>query len=68
MNNQIPFFNPFNQIPVQSFNQNELEKLTNKIDRLEKNLRILENRVNKLEKKDDNNHYYNEDPSDMYMI
>ncbi len=70
MNNQIPFFNPFNNYPPPNFiDNNDLEKLKNKIERLEKNIRILENRVHKLE------HYEspktiinNEEPTDMYII
>lgn len=68
MNNGVPFFNPFNQFHNIDYN-NEFEKLINKIDRLEKSIRILENRVNKLEnKKENNNQFHNDEPTDMYMI
>lgn len=73
MNNQIPYFmnNP-NQSnnPNYPINNNihlEIEKITNKLNRLEKNLRILENRIRKLEMNNDNN-YFNDDPTDMYMV
>ena len=69
MNNQMPFFNSFNNYPIPNINPNEYEKLTNKIERLEKNIRILENRLIKLEK--NTNHtkdYYDEEPTDMYII
>ena len=82
MNNQMPYFNnnqfPINnQIPYLGNNQNpinnpnqishiEYEKLINKITRLEKNIRILENRINKLEENNNNLQY--DDPTDMYII
>ena len=72
MNNQIPFFNPFNPNNYQpSINANELERLEEKIERLEKNIRILDNRIKKLENSinhQNKNDYYSEEPTDMYMI
>ena len=66
MNNTSPFFNPFGGF--QNYELiNNYEKLINKIDRLEKNLRILETRINKLERID-NKQAILEEPSDMYMI
>ena len=62
MNNSIPF-NPFINIP----NYPDINKLINKIDRLEKNIRILENRVNLLENKEIKPNK-KEEPTDMYMI
>jgi len=74
MNNQIPYFindqNQFNN-PNHMINNNihlELEKIINKINRLEKNQRILENRLSKIEMNNNNNHFYNDDPNDMYII
>ena len=64
MNNQIPFFNPYINLP----NINQLEE---KIERLEKNINILENRIKKLEntiKSNNKNDFYNDDINDMYMI
>ena len=65
-------FSKINSDIIKSFDidyNNEFEKLINKIDRLEKSIRILENRVNKLEnKKENNNQFYNDEPTDMYMI
>lgn len=80
MNNQIPYF-PNNQIPYLEHNSNlinnqyqgnqmnniELEKIINKINRLEKSLRILENRINKLEINNNKTTNY-DDPTDMYII
>lgn len=62
MNNQNPFFNPF--IPYQNINIDN-DKLINKIDRLEKEIRIIENRLNNIEK---NKKVKRDDESDMYMI
>lgn len=71
MNNQIPFFNPFNNLSPRP-NPNEYERLEDKIERLEKRIRILENRVNKLENTESYNSskhdYLNNEPTDMYMI
>ncbi len=66
MNNQAPFFNPLNVYQNQFQNEN-YEKLINKINRLEKTIRILENKINKLEKEDNKIITQNE-PTDMYMI
>ena len=57
MNNIGPFFNPFM----------EYEKLINKIDRLEKDIRILENRLNNLERLDKKEEL-DDEPTDKYMI
>ena len=67
MNNPIPFFNPFNNPFIKQDGQDNYEKLINKIERLEKSIRILENKVSKLENENikPNN---KEEPSDMYMI
>lgn len=67
MNNQGPFFNPFMAFQNMQNDQNNYEKLINKIDRLEKSIRVLENRILKLEKKDAKT-YFQEEPTDMYMI
>ena len=45
----------------------ELENILNKINHLEKNIRILENRITKLET-NNNSNYSNDDPTDMYII
>lgn len=67
MNNGIPFFYPFNNIPIE--NNNEYEKLSNKIERLEKNIKILDSRVKKIEQRNTNNNdYLNDEPTDMYII
>lgn len=75
MNNQIPYFmNPQDNINNQFPNHNnnsfpniEFEKIIYKLNRLEKNLRILENRITKLES-NSNNNLFNDDPTDMYII
>ena len=73
MNNVMPYFNPFMSFGQPNINQNnnqvDLTHLENKIERLEKNMRILENRLNNLE----NNHsstkeFYQEEKTDMYML
>ena len=71
MNNQIPYFNQeqFNKV-MPNYNNNipyDIEKLINKLNRLEKDLRILENRVTNLEM-DKNNKFFNDDPTDMYIV
>lgn len=74
MNNQIPFFMPpynnFNNIPHDnSINpNNQYERILEKINNLEKSIRILENRLKKLESEYNNKNYSNEDPTDMYII
>ena len=67
MNNNGFIFNPFQEYMDIRNNQLNLEKLFNKIDRLEKNIRILENRINILEKKEPQL-LVNDDPIDKYMI
>ena len=72
MNNGIPFFYPFNNFPNLNNNTNneEYERLMNKIERLEKNIRILDTRVKKIEQKYNANNidYLNDEPTDMYII
>ena len=67
MYNQMPFFNPYNLQPP-FINNNQIERIEEKIDKLEKELHMLENKINKLE-----NNYHRPDkdesePTDMYMI
>ena len=73
MNNQMPFFGPFNNPYNNQINEKtnfDIEKIINKLNRLEKNIRILENRITKLEGATKNNEkiYYQDDPTDMYII
>lgn len=73
MNNQIPFFNPFNPNNYQSsINNSDLERLEEKLERLEKNIRILDNRLKKVENlltnHSNTNNYVSDEPTDMYMI
>lgn len=73
MNNQIPYFmNPQDNINNHMLNYNntphmDIEKIMYKINRLEKNIRILENRIMKLENSNNTN-LFNDDPTDMYII
>ena len=60
MNNLGPFFNPFMELQ-------KLDKLNDKLERIEKEIRILENRINKLERID-NKPINDDEPTDMYMI
>ena len=67
MNNNGLIFNPFPGFQRINDNQNDYDKLLNKIERIEKNIRILENRVNIIEKKE-SPIMTNDEPTDMYMI
>ena len=67
MNNNIPFFNPFLGFQNLEENQNNYNKLLNKIERLEKSIRIIENRLNKLENQNSKS-LIQDNPTDMYMI
>ena len=69
MYNEIPFINPYNNYNPQYNNipENELDKIYDKIERIEKNIRILDKRINNLE----NNNYHNyqiENVNDMHII
>ncbi len=69
MNPMIPFIYPYNNTNPSNYEQNQIDKINNKLDRIEKNIRILENKVNKLENNNKiNNHTINENPTDMYII
>jgi len=67
MNNPNPFINPI--IGFQNFEQNQknIEKILNKINRLEKDIRIVENRIDKLERRETKANIIDK-PTDMYMI
>ena len=67
MNIEGPFFNPFTRFQNINEDNNNYTRIINKLERLEKNIRILENKVNKLEKKEEKDIIQNE-PTDMYMI
>ena len=73
MNNQIPYFmNPQDNINNHMPNYNntphmDIEKIMYKINRLEKNIRILENRIMKLENSNNVN-LFKDDPTDMYIV
>jgi len=73
MNNQIQYFmNQQDSINNHMLNYNntpnmDIEKIMYKINRLEKNIRILENRITKLES-NNNNNLFKDDPTDMYIV
>ena len=67
MNMQGPFFNPFQGFQNNNEREYNIDKIMNKLERLEKNIRILENRINKLENKETKN-ISQEEPTDMYML
>ena len=66
MNNQIPYDNYYMgmNIPNNIFN---IEKMNNRITRLERQIKILENRLNNLT---NNNYHHNDydDNDNMYML
>jgi len=66
MNNVLPFFNPFNNF--YNINNEEYEKLINKLERLEKNINILDAKIKELEKKNNSDDYAIEESTDMYII
>jgi len=71
MNNQMPNINPNLNLmnsPNQNFLVITIERINNRISRLEKEFRILENKVNRLSANQTllNNEY--EDNNNMYML
>ncbi len=71
MYNEIPFINPYNNYNPQynnPLNENELDKILDKIERVEKQIRILEKRINNLENNNNYNNYQIENVNDMHII
>ena len=69
MYNEIPFINPYNNsFPYNNINENELDKINDKIERLEKNIRILDKRIKNLENNNNYNNYQIENVNDMHII
>ena len=66
MNNNGPFINPLPGF-MNNEPKNNILKLIDKLDRLEKSIRILENRINKLENRE-TKPIIQDEPTDMYMI
>ncbi len=67
MHNILPFIYPYNNF--NDINQNDLERIINKLERLEKNIRILDNRLTNIEKKyKADNQDLNDNSNDMYII
>lgn len=72
MNNQMPFYGNFpnNQNP-NNYNELMFERLTNHLNRLERQIKMLENRVNRLEGGNPTflkNNYSDDDNNNMYML
>ena len=71
MYNEIPFINPYNNYNPQynnPLNENELDKILDKIERVEKQIRILEKRINNLENNNNYNNYQIDNVNDMHII
>ena len=71
MYNEIPFINPYNNYNPQynnPLNENELDKILDKIERIEKQIRILEKRINNLENNNNYNNYQIDNVNDMHII
>ncbi len=65
MNNHFTYFNPF--VPNPSFFVNEQEnekRLLDKIENLDKRIKLLEDKINKLEKDKESI----DEPTDMYIL
>lgn len=69
MNNVNPFMYPYNFYPVDNYNQNEIDKIISKLERLEKDIRIINNKLSKLDNiYKTNNNTINDTSNDMYII
>lgn len=66
MNNQMPFYQ--GQQPNININDILYERLNNRIDRIERHIRIIENRLNRLENNNLNLLKNYQDDNGMYMI
>ena len=72
MNNQMPFYGnfPAGQNP-NNYNELMFERLTNHLNRLERQIKMLENRINRLEGGNPTflkNNYSDDDNNNMYML
>ena len=72
MNNQMPFYGnfPASQNP-NNYNELMFERLTNHLNRLERQIKMLENRINRLEGGNPTflkNNYSDDDNNNMYML
>ena len=75
MNNQMPYVDNFYIGPNPNFGQNQnnmyssIDRINNRLNRLERQVRILENRVNRLASNNPNS-FSNEfdDNNNMYML
>ena len=72
MYNEMPFINPYNNFnySYNTPNESDFEKIYDKIARLEKNIRILDTRLQKLENNNNNNYnnYQIDNVNDMHII
>ena len=75
MNGQMPFLGNFgeNQNSLNLYNYNEMmfERFNNRLNRLERQVKMLENKINRLENNNPTflkNNYNNDDNDNMYML
>ncbi len=76
MNNQMPYFGNINpnqnmnpNFNMNNYNENIYERLNNKINRIERQIKMLENRLNRLEGGNPTFLKNNPDDNDnMYML
>lgn len=72
MNNQMPFYGNFpNNQNSNNYNELMFERLTNHLNRLERQIKMLENRINRLEGGNPTflkNNYSDDDNNNMYML
>lgn len=65
--NNMPYFNQNNYMPNNAI-EIEFERLNNRINRLERQVKILENKLNKLEVIEAKPLNIQDDNSNMYML
>ena len=71
MNNQIPYVDNYYFGPNPNYNQNinyQIERLNNRLNRLERQVKILENRVNRIVNNQGYSNTYDDDNNNMYML
>ena len=69
MNNNIPFINLYNDYQFIFSNiQREIENLSIKLDKIEKNLYVINNHLSRLHKKEKGNTGADDNINDMYII
>ena len=74
MNNQMPFYGNYpnqNQGNFNNYNEMMFERINNHLNRLERQIKMLENRVNRLEGGNPTflkSNYKEDDNDNMYML